>query len=325
MAYENSSAVLPVPAAHPLAKPGYGKRSAPDQAPPRKADFRHLPAREAYLAALIDRLADNAAMDAKTLAKAQPLYGQQAVRSALNALGRAGHLRRVRRCVVPGDGTDTGTRWVSLTYWSRTARHDAWWARFLDGDVNSGEAVPPKDTTPARDTTPAPDAAAGAGPSAAHTALARLGLHEPRLSLSAADCAALEPLAADWLARGVSPAHLIRVLAADLPEAVYSPSGFVRRRLIDRLPPEIHKPAEPAADGEASGPPPIARRTLPECTNCGVPGRPEALPGGLCRTCRNDCAEPESPTPTKSQPPRPLTVRELAAQVRQALRPPQRA
>lgn len=97
MAYENLSAALPAPAAHPMAKPGYGKRSAPDQKPPRRGDFDHLAAREAYLAALLDRLCENAAMDAKTIAKAQPLYGQQSVRSALNELSRAGHLRRVRR------------------------------------------------------------------------------------------------------------------------------------------------------------------------------------------------------------------------------------
>ncbi|MFI6930045.1 hypothetical protein [Streptomyces sp. NPDC050287] len=66
-----------------MAKPGYGKRSAPDQKPPRRGDFDHLPAREAYLASLLDQLCENAAMDAKTIAKAQPLYGQQAVRTGL--------------------------------------------------------------------------------------------------------------------------------------------------------------------------------------------------------------------------------------------------
>nr|BFD84524.1 hypothetical protein StreXyl84_39250 [Streptomyces sp. Xyl84] len=101
MADGNLIAALPARAAHPLAKPGYGKRSAPDQAPPRAGDFDRLPARAAYLANLIDRLDENAAMDAKTLAKAQPLYGQQAVRSALNELSAAGHLRRVRRRVAP--------------------------------------------------------------------------------------------------------------------------------------------------------------------------------------------------------------------------------
>ncbi|WP_328285697.1 hypothetical protein [Streptomyces sp. GQFP] len=115
MAYDDFIAAPPDPAAHPLAKPGYGKRSAPDQSPPRKGDFAHLPARAAYLASLFDRLCENAAMDAKTIAKAQPLYGQAAVRTTLNELGAAGHLRRVRSKVPSGEGA-SGTRWVFHTY-----------------------------------------------------------------------------------------------------------------------------------------------------------------------------------------------------------------
>jgi hypothetical protein len=80
-------------------------------------------------------------MDANSLAKAQPLYGLQAVRSALNELGRAGHLRRVRRRVGSGDGSATGTRWVIHTYWSRTARDDEWWARVLEGDVTPAPVI----------------------------------------------------------------------------------------------------------------------------------------------------------------------------------------
>lgn len=51
MAGENSIAALPAPAAHPLASPGYGKRTVP--AGPgtafQRVDFSHLPAREAYV------------------------------------------------------------------------------------------------------------------------------------------------------------------------------------------------------------------------------------------------------------------------------------
>ncbi len=341
MAYENSSATLPAPAAHPMAKPGYGKRSAPDQLPPRHGDFDHLPAREAYLASLLDQLCENAAMDAKTLAKAQPLYGQQAVRSALNELGRAGHLRRVRRRIEPGDG-ENGTRWVFRTYWSRTARDNEWWARFLDGDVppeprtaalptaalptETPRTTPPPTAPPLTETprtatpeaapsdvTPQPKPSHSPGdphPSTAYTTLAQLGLHEPRLALSSADCAALEQLAADWLARGSAPDHLTQALVAGLPEQVYSPRAFVHRRLVDKLPPE--RPAAPE---------PRTRRTLMECTDCGVPGRPEALPGGLCRACRRrDREAPQEPAGM-----RPGAVRARAAQVRASLRAPQRA
>ncbi|WP_200417698.1 hypothetical protein [Streptomyces sp. Y2F8-2] len=259
-----------------MAKPGYGKRSAPDQLPSRAGDFDHLPAREAYLASLLDRLPVNAAMDAKTIAKSQPLYGQQAVRSALNELSKAGHLRRVRRRVEPGGEGDaaTGTRWVFHTYWSRTARDDAWWARFLDGDPVP-QRTPEPGVTPTATLQPELSHPQTVGrPSAAYAALAGLGLRDPRLALSSGDCSDLEQLAEDWLARGTTPEYLAQVLLAGLPEQVYSPRAFVQRRLIDKMPPE--RPTTPSR----------TPRTLMECTDCGVPGRPEALLGGLCRACR---------------------------------------
>ncbi|GCB46657.1 MarR family transcriptional regulator [Streptomyces sp. NL15-2K] len=226
----------------------------------------------------------------------------------------------MRRRVPPGEG-DTGTRWVFHTYWSRTPRDDEWWARFLDGDVTpTSEAVTAADpasapegasvAVPSHTTPPQSDAEPVLTPSAAYLALAQLGLQDPRLALSSADCTVLEPLAADWLARGVTPDHLPQVLAAGLPDHVHSPRAFVRRRLIDKMPPAL-----PAAV-PGRGP-----RVLMECTECGVPGRPEALPGGLCRACggRDRSANREAAGM------RPPAVRAHAAEVRAAIRAPQRA
>ncbi|MFF4019149.1 hypothetical protein [Streptomyces sp. NPDC001843] len=301
-----------------MANPGYGKRSAPDQSPPRPDDFAHLPAREAYLASFIDQLCENAAMDAKTIAKAQALYGQQAVRSALKELSRAGHLRRVRRRVVPSQESATGTRWVFSTYWSRTARANEWWSRFLDGDASGGtpEVAPAQSScasgadttrTGAASQAEQPTPSGEAHTSIAYTTLARLGLRDPRLALSSADCAALEQLVVDWFARGVTPEHLTQTLVAGLPGQIHSPGGIVRRRLVDKMPPEV-----PTTESRAP-------RSLMECTGCGVPGRPEALPGGLCRPCHvGDGGAPLGPPRTE-----PVDVRARAAQVRASISAPQ--
>lgn len=295
MASQDPNAVMPA-SAHPMANPGYGKRSTPDQSPSRSDGFDHLSPRERYVAAFIDRLPDGAAMDAKTLAKALPLYGQQAVRTALNELSRAGHLRRVRRraegCGATGDGGEGVTRWVFRTHWSATARDSDWWARFLVDDVpvevqpeTPAEACPvsaplgaPGDVQPQKaqraEQADPPHHGERPGPSAAYRALAQLGRTEPRLPLSAADCALLEELASTWLARGATVDHLTQSLVAGLPEHVHSPRALVQRRLSDKMPPDLPAP-------EKRRP-----RASLECTDCGVPGRPEALPDGLCRACR---------------------------------------
>ncbi|MEV5505004.1 hypothetical protein [Streptomyces orinoci] len=237
----------------PMAAPGYGKRSAPDQGPRTARDFAHLPAREAAIAAYIDRLPDGAAMDAKTLAKQLAAYGQQAVRTALNNLARAGHLRRVQEPAAEGR-----TQWVTRTFFSRTPRDDQWWSTFLAGDTPKEVAERPQ-----------------AGPSRAYRALAALGRSQPRLALSAAECAALAPLAEQWFQRGVGEGEFARLLGLGLPgEPIHCPGAFIRRRLIDKLPPEVSVP--------------VSQARILECTGCGIPGTPQALSGGLCRTCHGE-------------------------------------
>ncbi|MFD9543131.1 MarR family transcriptional regulator [Streptomyces sp. NPDC060022] len=326
MATEHPSSALRAPASsrpYARANPGYGKRSVPDQRPPRSDDFVLLPERERHIAGYVDRLPDGAAMDIKSLAKDLPPYGQMAVGSALRALGVAGHLRHVRCLAAVGDGQ---VRWVTRTYWSRTARDNEWWNARLQAEGNPEPPAPltipapsaaapvpgpaaapvvpqqrPPAPVPGEVSAPVPAAASAPVPgevsapvpaaasapvpasvpqghSPAYLALARLGRVDSRLALSAGDCAALEELAAAWLARGVDGEYLVRTLAAGLPAAVDSPVGFVRRRLRDKIPPRL--PTAPTP-GEP------VRRLMVECTQCGAPGRPEALPDGLCRSCRS--------------------------------------
>ncbi|MFF3392411.1 MarR family transcriptional regulator [Streptomyces sp. NPDC002669] len=276
--------------AHPKARPGYGKRSVPEQRPPLEGDFAFLPDRERHIAGYIDALPDGAVMDVKSLAKVLPLYGQMAVSSALRALSVAGHLRRVRGQNGEGDQV----RWVTRTYWSRIARDNEWWNAFLTAEAAPAPEpalvpvpvpVPvPVSVPEQRVEGPQPESVPGSGeerqPSKAFVALARLGRVDERLALSAADCAELEPLAAEWFERGVGAAYLTSALTSGLPDAVGSPFGFVRRRLRDKLPPRLPAPApRPASEAPL-------RRVLVECTECRTPGRPEAFLDGLCRPCR---------------------------------------
>ncbi|WP_405851153.1 MarR family transcriptional regulator [Streptomyces sp. NBC_01369] len=309
MAAPNLSPALRAPAssrAHPKAKPGYGKRSVPKQRQDGQGDFTLLPERERHIAGYVDALPEGAAMDIKSLARSQPLYGQMAVGSALRALGVAGHLRHVR--CLSGEGDQV--RWVTRTFWSRTAHDNEWWTAFLAAEEHHpapqgaaettgpdapGEAPepepapkpapvpvqPPALVVPQQRTAaqaPTPVHTAG-DPSPAFAALARLGRTDSRLALSGADCAALEQAAAEWFARGVDADYLTHALTAGLPASVDSPFGFVRRRLHDKLPPRL--PATPPA---RPGTP--IRRLMVECTECSAPGRPEAFRDGLCRPCR---------------------------------------
>ncbi|THA74466.1 MarR family transcriptional regulator [Streptomyces sp. A0642] len=313
MATQNLSAAPPAPALsapNPKARPGYGKRSVPDQLPSRADDFAFLPVRERYIAGYVDALPEGAAMSIKALAKCQPLYGQMAVGSALRALGVAGHLRHARCAVGEGDQV----RWVTLTFWSRTARDNEWWNTFLAAEAGHrvpqpvvasvASPAPPPPWAPAEPAVPAaPEAPVApvapvtvsilpqqrvtpADCSSAYLALSRLGPADKRLALSDDDCRELEELAAEWFARGADADYFIHALTAGLPETVESPRGFVRKRLLTKLPP--HRPATPvpAAPG-ASAP-----RLMIECTDCGAPGKAEAFRDGLCGPCRRPAEAP---------------------------------
>lgn len=266
---------------HPKANPGYGKRSASGQQPRTAHDFAHLPPREAAVAAYVDRLPDGADISVKTLAKVLP-HGQCALRTTLNNLQRAGHLRRGSEHVI-GSGS---ARWVTRTFFSRTPRDDAWWAAFTRGDV------PPEQQRPTR--------------SRAFVLRAALGRTAPALSLSASDCAGLEPYVTEWLARGATEALLLHVLTGGLPVPVHHAAALVRSRLISKMPPERAAPPTLSA----------VLRVL-ECTKCGAPGRAEALPGGTCGPCRGE----QVPVPASSRGIPVYGVRDRMAEVRAAMVP----
>lgn len=273
----------PFPPAHasppPMANPGYGKRSAPDQHPRTAHDFAHLPPREAAIAAFIDRLPDGADISVKTLAKTLP-YGQCALRTALNNLQREGHLRRGREHLADSKSP----RWITRTWFTRTARDDDWWAAFTRGDVPQ---EPPERARPTR--------------SRAHVLLAALGRTAPALSLSQAECATIAPLLTEWFARGATDEGVVRALTSGLPTPVHSPAALVRARLTSKLPPE------PARETR----PPL--RVL-ECAKCQAPGPPEALPGGICGACRGERAPGRHHTPLPAS-----AVHTRAAEIRAAM------
>ncbi|CAL9535150.1 hypothetical protein SUDANB105_04104 [Streptomyces sp. enrichment culture] len=263
--------------AHPMSNPGYGKRSVPDQSPRTNHDFAHLAPREAAIAAYIDRLPDGADISVKTLAKHLP-YGQCALRTALNRLQDAGHLRRGRETLTADDG---GSRWITRSWFSRTARDDAWWTAFTRGDVP--EPQPSQRPTRSR----------------AHILLAALGRATPALSLSEADCAQLAPLVVEWFARGADEDVVRHALTSGLPSPVHHPAALLRTRLTQKLPPP---------------PAPRPPRRVLECATCGLPGRPEALPGGRCGACRGERAPAHSNAPLPAD-----TVHARVAEIRAAM------
>lgn len=292
-----------------MAKPGFGKRLAPGQTEALSGTFAHLPKREAAIAGFIDRLPVGAAIGYKALAAQISGYGQQACRRALEFLTDRGHLRRVKQHVTVEDGS---RRWVTRTFFSRTARDAAWWREFvrsvkgIDLDAASGEPVaagnapatgnagvhaagpagpagsagPDGSAEPGAGTPEAPGTTAPGTTDSDPTAgepyrlLARVGRVEPRMALSHSECLALVPLAAEWIARGAGAVELTRVLTDRLPDPVHSPAAMARTRLENKMPP---KPAP-------------FRETVLEaieiCGGCEVPENVMPLTNGLCQECR---------------------------------------
>ncbi|MFD7615679.1 hypothetical protein [Streptomyces sp. NPDC059802] len=74
----------------------------------------------------------------------------------------------------------------------------------------------------------------------------------PQLHLGVREARGLAEVAAEWIRRGVSAADLRRALTSELPrDGVRSAVGFLRHRLVQKLPAPVAAPARPVA------PPPV--------------------------------------------------------------------
>ncbi|MFI5768513.1 MarR family transcriptional regulator [Streptomyces sp. NPDC051658] len=328
MAVSNLSPALCAPASsrpsHPKARPGYGKRSVPEQRPPREADFALLPDRERHIAGYVDALPEGAAMDIKSLAKSQPLYGQMAVGSALRALGVAGHLRHVR-CLSGENGDQV--RWVTRTFWSRVAHDNEWWDTLLAAEerrsapMSTAKAVEPPAPAepeagapaqvPAPAPAPVPESVPVSEPEPVHVPSQlptpvvpqqRTAEPEPEPQSPPGPSPAFAALAR--LGRTDSRLALSAADCAALEQEVTEwfargvDADYLTHALTAGLPASVDSPFGfvrrrlhdklpprlPATTPATQATP--VRRLMMECTECGAPGRPEAFRDGLCRPCR---------------------------------------
>ncbi|GCB47308.1 hypothetical protein [Streptomyces sp. NL15-2K] len=263
-----------------------------DEVPHTDPDFAHLLPRDAEVAVFIDHLDDGHAMGHKVLAAEHPRYGQQAMRTSLNHLTEAGHLRWIKEHITVEDNS---MRWVTRTYWSRTPRSPEWWADFArerhgrdvtqdyrPGLARTEEQPAPQPTPEAAQDEPAPDE-----PSAAYRTLAGLRAADPRMPLSESDCRSLEPLAAEWLSRGATPNDITRALTDGLPPDVTNPGGLARRRLESKMPPQkADAPTAPSRPLRAR-----VTRVIMACATCDQDERTVKIDRGICEDCRKEFAE----------------------------------
>ncbi|MGC9497586.1 hypothetical protein [Streptomyces sp. WG7] len=263
-----------------MANPGYGKRPAGDEDPHADPDFAHLSPREAEIAVFVDHLDDGHAMGHKALAAHHPRYGQQAVRTSLNRLAEAGHLRWIREHITVEDHT---MRWVTRTYWSRTRRSEAWWEEFArerDGRIvpaghRPGLARTDEPELPEPETEPQSEA------KTSYLTLAGIREADPRMSLSESDCRSLASLAGEWLSRGATPQDITRAVTEGLPATVNNPGGLARNRLESKMPPKKAKIRQKAAPRRAR-----VTRAVICCMSCDADELTTTIKGGMCPDCR---------------------------------------
>lgn len=286
------SPALPSPS-HPMAKTGYGKRSAGDEDPHADPDFAHLSPREREIAVFVDHLEEGHAMGYKAIAGEHPHYGQQAVRTSLGRITLVGHLRWIKEHITVEDNS---MRWVTRTYWSRTCRSEEWWADFtqerngkdvteeyMPGLARTDQVEQAEEPTadPEPDDQPAEEAAEQPAeqPSTAYQTLAEARAADARMRLSDRDCRSLEPLAAEWLFRGATPHEITKALTDGLPPAVTNPGGLARNRLENKMPPKKAKIRQKAARRAR------VTRVIMACGLCDADERTTEILNGLCGEC----------------------------------------
>ncbi|MCW8376924.1 hypothetical protein [Streptomyces justiciae] len=263
-----------------MAKTGYGKRPAGDEGPHGDPDFVHLSPRDREIAVFIDHLEEGHAMGYKAIAAEHPMYGQQAVRTAMGRISLAGHLRWIKEHITVENNS---MRWVTRTYWSRTPRPPEWWADFARDrhgkDVTEDHLPglarveePPSGTDESAES-PVEQ------PSEAYQTLAGLQAADPRMPLSDQDCRNLEHLVAQWLDHGATPHEVTRALTDGLPPAVTNPGGLARTRLETKMPPKKAKIRQKAARRAR------VTRVLMACGLCDADERTTEIVDGLCGEC----------------------------------------
>jgi DNA-binding MarR family transcriptional regulator len=211
-------------------------------------------------------LPDGAAETVKTLA-AKSREGRTAVTRAMQELEDAGYLRREAKRVATGF---SGTELVISDVPAGEAERPEMRAPGSSGDETL-KNLSSKNPNPTPEAPAAPVGSGSVEMTESEKALAGLAAIDGRLHLTAADVAALTPLADEWFARGADGRQFAAVLTLALPETINRPAAFLRRRLTDKMP-----AARPVVAAVTA--PQAARHLCPECE------RPKASEG-LCADC----------------------------------------
>ncbi|MFJ8658280.1 hypothetical protein [Streptomyces sp. NPDC093795] len=185
------------------------------------------------------------------------------------------------------------------------------------------EPAPQPEAAPEPPPAPAPEAATPSDltPEAVEAERVLLSLrHQSRdLLLGVREARGLAEAAAEWLRRGVSVADLRHALTAHLPRGgVRSAVGFLRHRLIEKLPAEP-RPAATVALAAPHGhaaPAPDGRPALVTCEGEGRSTHVFRPAAGetLCSPCRQEAARRAHPHLQQPAKPRPAW-RDLVAEV----------